>query len=89
MKTTAEEFLISKLGSISLDIKEKGNIIFKDSEGFVVMYNRKNARLHVDYANVWSVLSNEYGMEYTEIQTFITDQMLKHLKWRPETPLLI
>jgi hypothetical protein len=83
---TAEDFLISKLGSVSLDKEYPGNIIIKDLDGFVVMYNNKNIYLEVDYDNVWSILSKQYDMGYKDIQTFITNMMLKHLKWRPSTP---
>jgi hypothetical protein len=83
---TAEEFLISKLGSVSLDKEYPGNIIIKDLEGFVVIYNRKNNWFYVDYINIWSVFEKQYNMNYTDIQLFITNMMLKHLKWRPSTP---
>ena len=84
---TSEEFLISKLGSISVDKKYPYGIIFEDSEGYVVMYNRKNSYLYVDYTIIWSVFEKQYCMKYKDIQTFITNMMLKHLNWRPETPI--
>jgi len=84
---SSEDFLISKLGSVSLDKEYPGNIIIKDSEGYTVMYNRKNHYLAVDYDHIWSVLEKQYCMDYTEIKEFITNMMLKHLNWRPETPM--
>jgi hypothetical protein len=83
---TAEDFLISKLGSVSLDKEYPGNIVIKDLDGFVVMYNRKNAWFYVDYTIIWSVFEKQYNMNYTDIQLFITNMFLKHLNWRPETP---
>ena len=83
-----EEFFLNELSklTISIDKKYPGNIVFKDNDGYVVMYNRKNICLDVDYDSIWSVLEKKYGIQYYETQSFITYQMLKHLNWRPETP---
>jgi hypothetical protein len=90
MKESAEEFFINKISEFTISIKKErycdNIIIIKDSEGYVVMYNRKNSYLYVDYEHVWSIFEKEYRMNYKDIQTFIIDMFLKHLNCRPEKP---
>jgi hypothetical protein len=83
-----EEFFLSKLGSISLDSKNPGNIVVKDLDDFVVMYNNKeNGYLAVDYNSIWSVFEKKYRLQPYEIESFITMLILKHLKWRISKPI--
>jgi hypothetical protein len=83
--SVAEMFLLSKICSVSVDRKHKSNIIFKDSEGYVVMYNIKGDCLAVDYNNIWLVLEEE-GIKPGKISNFIANWFLKYIMWWPEIP---
>jgi len=49
---------------------EKENwTLFRYEKGKNLMiYNRKNDRVYIDYDQIWSVLGNDFGLNHNEVQ---------------------
>jgi hypothetical protein len=61
-------------------------IEYYNSKNEWMFQDRKNEILWCSYGKIWSILKSKYKMEYTEIQSYIKDQLLNHLNWKVTTP---
>ncbi len=94
-KTKEEKFeeLINDLytGDYSVKLILDGSfkrIEFYNSKGeWLINYNQKIGCTCIRYSLIWSVFDKEYDMKYEEIQQFIKDMLLTHLKIEGTTPL--
>lgn len=67
------------------DIKKYPNSVFF-FRGDKCMLERENNILWVNYKQIWSIFQDEFGVGYSEIQTFIKSMVEKHFKMRGLTP---
>jgi hypothetical protein len=78
--------------SILKDLKvgniESYYIVYSNSKNEWMFQDVKNGILWCSYGRIWSILESKYNMEYTDIQSYIGDQVLNHLNWKVTTPYL-
>ncbi len=73
---------------ITLDGSFK-RIEFYNSKGdWLFDYNQRNGYTWIRWSLIWSVFEKEYDMEYDEIELFMKDMLLTHLKIKETTPTI-
>lgn len=80
-KTKEERFLELIKGeySVKYDPKAYPNSIFFFKDGkYFAEYDTKNRYLWLSYSKIWSVFKKEDGLSYSEIQSFVKNQVEKH-----------
>ena len=63
------------------------NICYVKDDRVIMEQDLKNDRLYVRFDGFWSVFSNEFSLEYTDIQAIIKILVEQHLKCKVGTPL--
>ena len=68
-------------------IKLEPNIWFHDSGDWLFEIN--NSYIWINYPLAWSIFEKEYNMNYKDVQYFMKDMLLIHLKIDKTTPITI
>ena len=83
-----ELFLIDILNDITIfEQNINPDIIFWVKDGEILFKQNINSGvLSVNYYKVWSVLSSDYDIYFTDIRQFIKDMVEKYMKWYGTKP---
>ena len=67
---------------------EEDKLIFNKTDDSKILFYQdyKNGYLRCDYEEIWSVLSNKYGLKYDDIKSLIKDVLLEGDKLKQLTP---
>jgi hypothetical protein len=79
----AEKFFVSVLTGLTMTVNKEGSLIFKNTEGIVLIYFRSlsASSLFVNLEYVWSHLENN-NLHFVQVQQVISNTLLQHLKWK-------
>jgi len=81
---TPEEFFLYMIDGIK--IYKQTNcpdyIFWVKNNNIIFKHELKTKKLWVDYNSIWSVLMKLFGFDFVETQSFIKDQVEKHLNWK-------
>jgi hypothetical protein len=78
-----DEWFLSILKDLNVGNIKTDRIRYNNSKYYYWMFiDFKNGILWCNYLLIWSVLETKYNMNYTDIQSYIKDQVLKHLNWK-------
>jgi len=74
---------------IKFDFDKYPNTIFGfRGDKYVWELDFRNNYLWLRHSTVWSVLENEYGLNYSDVQSLVKNEMDKHFKCRGVTPTI-
>lgn len=83
-------FLREKINGMTIRFEPESESIFFDKDDKTLFeYDKKNKKILVSYSHIWSILSNEYNMDYKDIQDFITREVLQALNLIPVIPPIV
>ena len=72
---------------VKFDFDKYPNTIFGfRGDNYVWEFDFKNNYLWLRYSTVWSVLENEYGLNYDDVQSLVKNEVEEHFKCRGVTP---
>ena len=85
---TKEEFIKNIVDNMAIRKEEGSDSTFYDHDGHTVFeYDTQYDALWGSWRYVWRILSNEYSMQYTDIQEFIKRNVVEALNLGDVTPL--
>ena len=86
-KPTKEEFIKNIVNNLTVRKEQGSYSTFYDYDWHTVFeYDPKYNDLWVSWIHVWSILSNEYSMQYTDIQEFVKCNVVEPLNLGDVTP---
>src|SRR5690606_18806778 len=87
-KTPGERFweLVSDT-TVRFDFEKYPNTIFGFRDGkYVWEFDFENSYLWLRYSTVWSVLENEYGLNYDDVHSLVKNEVQEYFKCRGVIP---
>jgi hypothetical protein len=87
-KTAGQRFWELVSGTeVKFDFDKYPNTLFGFRDGeYVWEFDFKNNYLLLRYSTVWSVLENEYGLNYDDVQSLVKNEVEEHFKCRGVAP---
>ena len=73
--TPAEKFVLEIIEGVKPKTNPDGNVDWYKDGNWLFKQDFKNGYLWVSYNYIWSVLRNEFGLNYDEIQELIKNVM--------------
>ncbi len=71
---------------ITLDGSFKRIVFYNSKNEWLINYNQKTGYTYIRWVYIWSVFEKEYSMKYKDIEVFVKDMLLTHLKINETTP---
>ncbi len=85
----AEEWFLGILKGLKIGIIAKTFVEYQNSKGECMIQDFKNGEFLFQYDRIWLVLKKKFGMNNSDIHTFLTNQMLTHLGMNVTTTKLL
>jgi hypothetical protein len=89
LNSERDHWFLSILKDLKVGKIDSNYIVFSNSKNEWMFQDMKNGNFWCNYKRIWSIFETKYKMEYTDIQSYIKDQLLKHLNWKVTTPELV
>ena len=86
-KPTKEEFIANIVNNLTVRKEQGSYSTFYDYDGHTVFeHDPEYSDLWVSWIHVWSILSNEYSMQYIDVQEFVKCNVVEPLNLVDVTP---